>query len=89
MIAVDSSSPALRTAAENLKVNNVEHLVELVKADAVEYMQEMSKTNVQFDIVICDPPKLAPTRKDLVRAVTKYSLFRVHCDNKCALDTPK
>ena len=77
VVAVDSSLPALQTATENLKTNGVEHLVELVKADAVEYMRTMSETNAEFDVVICDPPKLAPTRKDLARAVSKYTTHYV------------
>lgn len=71
---MDSSLPALETAAENLRVNGVDHVVELVKADAVKYMEEMSKKNTLFDVVVCDPPKLAPTRKDLARARSKYCM---------------
>ena len=47
--------------------------VELVKADALNYMIELGKSNDnKFDIVICDPPKLAPTRSSLSKAKNKY-----------------
>lgn len=46
--------------------------VDLVKADAVEYMQQLYRDGKTFDIVICDPPKLAPTRTLLPRAKNKY-----------------
>jgi 23S rRNA G2069 N7-methylase RlmK/C1962 C5-methylase RlmI len=55
--SVDSSIPALDTARLNAKMNGVDGVIEIVKADAVEYMREMDQSKQQFDIVICDPPK--------------------------------
>lgn len=78
MVAVDSSIPALSTAKLNAASNRVEERVEIVKADAIEYMREVAARNEMFDIVICDPPKLAPTRKDLERAVNKYTKINTH-----------
>ena len=47
--------------------------VELGKADALAYMMDLSKRgDDKFDIVICDPPKLAPTRGALAKAKNKY-----------------
>jgi 23S rRNA G2069 N7-methylase RlmK/C1962 C5-methylase RlmI len=43
-----------------------------VKADAVEYMQQLAREGKSFDMVICDPPKLAPTRTSLPKAKNKY-----------------
>ena len=71
--AVDSSQNALDTALENIKLNNVDdNIIHLIKQDAVEYMRQLQTTNMSFDIVICDPPKLAPTRSSLPRAMSKY-----------------
>ena len=44
----------------------------MVKGDCVEVMKRLVEAGEQFDIVICDPPKLAPSRKDLDRAKNKY-----------------
>ena len=45
----------------------------MVKADALTYMIGLSKSSDnKFDIVICDPPKLAPTRGALAKAKNKY-----------------
>ena len=38
--------------------------VEVVKADAIEYMQHLAKEGKKYDIVVCDPPKLAPSRNN-------------------------
>eukprot|EP01032_Pedospumella_encystans_P025964 gene25964-29329_t len=46
--------------------------VELIKGEAERTMQEMIKAKKSFDVVICDPPKLAPKRADLERAMRKY-----------------
>jgi len=46
--------------------------IELVKGDCVEVMRRLAEAGEQFDVVICDPPKLAPSRKDLDRAKNKY-----------------
>ena len=46
--------------------------VKLVKADAVEYMRTLAKRGESFDLVICDPPKLAPSRSALDKAKNKY-----------------
>lgn len=70
--SVDSSKPALDTADKNIELNNVNNIVTTVKADAVEYMKKMQIDGKLFDIVICDPPKLAPTRTSLEKAKNKY-----------------
>ena len=52
-------------------LNNVENIVTTIKADAIEYMKKMQSEGKLFDIVICDPPKLAPTRTSLDKAKSK------------------
>ena len=71
VISVDSSKPALDTADKNIELNGVSDIVKTVKADAVEYMKKMQADGQLFDIVICDPPKLAPTRTSLEKAKNK------------------
>lgn len=71
--AVDSSKPALDTANKNTILNGVENIVTTVKADAIEYMKKMLADGQTYDVVICDPPKLAPTRTSLDKAKSKYA----------------
>jgi len=71
--SVDSSQPALNTADKNIVLNKVDDVVTTVKADAIAYMQKMQLEGNLYDIVICDPPKLAPTRTSLDKAKNKYT----------------
>jgi 23S rRNA G2069 N7-methylase RlmK/C1962 C5-methylase RlmI len=72
VVAVDSSLPALQWAKENSQMNSV-HNIEFVHEDAVKYMQRMRGQRRVFDVVICDPPKLAPSHAHLSRAIKKYT----------------
>ena len=49
--------------------------VDLVRADAIAFMRAAIASGDKYDIVICDPPKLAPTKKSLDRAVGTYTLI--------------
>ena len=73
--AVDSSQPAVTAAIRNLELNRYQlepQTVKFVKADALEFMQRAAADGTLFDLVICDPPKLAPSRSTLDRAKGKY-----------------
>jgi len=72
VIGVDSSSSAIELAKKNSLLNNVESCVEFYKDDATKFMQEALKQGRQWDIVILDPPKLAPSRTLLKKAMRKY-----------------
>lgn len=78
VMGVDSSQPALDAARDNLQLNleagtvPSAEAVSFAKGDCVDVMKRLADEGRQFDIVICDPPKLAPSRKDLERARNKY-----------------
>lgn len=58
---------------ENARANDLEGHVTFCKSDVLVYARDLGKTGEKaFDIVIADPPKLAPTRRDLPRALHKY-----------------
>ncbi|EWM24066.1 ribosomal rna large subunit methyltransferase i [Nannochloropsis gaditana] len=72
-IGVDSSALAIETAMENARANDLEGHATFCKSDVLVYARDLGKTGEKaFDIVIADPPKLAPTRRDLPRALHKY-----------------
>eukprot|EP01038_Epipyxis_sp_PR26KG_P015096 gene15096-20313_t len=54
-------------------VFNDDNDVTFIEGDAVAEMENLLKDNQYFDIVICDPPKLAPTKKSLDNAMNKYT----------------
>jgi 23S rRNA G2069 N7-methylase RlmK/C1962 C5-methylase RlmI len=71
-VGVDSSQTAITAAEENRDLNGVSSSLSFVKADIGQYMKEADESGDEFDVIILDPPKLAPTIKQLDRASRKY-----------------
>ncbi|XP_057819135.2 uncharacterized protein LOC131032203 isoform X3 [Cryptomeria japonica] len=70
---IDSSSPALKLAEENYKLNNFDSSrISFLKEDATDFMKVALSDGKSWDLIILDPPKLAPSRKVLQRAANKY-----------------
>ncbi|XAR56927.1 23S rRNA (cytosine(1962)-C(5))-methyltransferase [Bertholletia excelsa] len=71
---VDSSLLALDLAKENVVLNNLDPgKVSFLRCDAADFMKDAVSKNETWDIVIMDPPKLAPRRKVLQNA---YGMYR-------------
>jgi len=66
--AVDQSSLALTVAAEAARLNGLEGKIRFECQDSVQALDRAGKQG-GFDLVICDPPKLAPTRAARARAL--------------------
>ena len=72
-IGVDSSQDAVDAAIENAKLNDVDaEKVHFVRDDIADYMNAAGEEGKEFDVIILDPPKLAPTVSSLERATRKY-----------------
>ncbi|XP_057486179.1 uncharacterized protein LOC130772400 isoform X1 [Actinidia eriantha] len=70
---VDSSLPALELARENIVLNNLDpEKISFLRHDAAAFMKDAVSRNETWDIVIIDPPKLAPRRKVLQSASGMY-----------------
>ena len=69
---LDSSESALKLAAEGAAANDVTGRCRFVKCDVFEELERLARANARFDIVICDPPPFAPSRKDLEAAARAY-----------------
>lgn len=66
---VDTSAPALDLARCNAEANGlVEDRCTFQQADVMDVMKAALAERRQYDIVVLDPPKLAPNRKSLQRA---------------------
>nr|GEW08391.1 S-adenosyl-L-methionine-dependent methyltransferases superfamily protein [Tanacetum cinerariifolium] len=66
IVGVDSSYPALELANQNIALNNMDPgRISFLKQDATAFMKSTASRNEAWDIVILDPPKLAPRRKVL------------------------
>lgn len=61
---IDSSLPALELAKENIILNELHRSkISFLKEDATEFMKGAASRNELWDLVILDPPKLAPRRR--------------------------
>ncbi|XVE74256.1 hypothetical protein DITRI_Ditri12bG0002200 [Diplodiscus trichospermus] len=70
---VDSSLPALELARQNIALNNLDPgKISFVREDANEFMKGALSRKESWDIVILDPPKLAPSRRFLQSASGMY-----------------
>jgi len=68
---IDSSAPSLGLTRLNARLNDTEP-GELIVGDAGEQLRRLRDRRAQFDLIILDPPKFAPTQKNLDRASRAY-----------------
>lgn len=72
-IGVDSSQDAIDTATENAKINGLSDDCSFVRDDIANYMKQTHEDgDTSYDVIILDPPKLAPSVSGLERASRKY-----------------
>lgn len=73
LAGIDSSIPALALAEQNAQLNGYTSAqCTFLKDDIAKYMQQQVAADTVWDVVVLDPPKLAPNRKSLDRALAKY-----------------
>ena len=70
IVAVDESAVALETGAECARLNGLGDRIVFVKQDARKFLAE---ARAQSDLVIVDPPRLAPSRGSRDAALIFYS----------------
>ncbi|CAE8634510.1 unnamed protein product [Polarella glacialis] len=74
--AVDSSEEALKVAEQNARLNGLglEGTLRTVKADIADFFRDAYDEGQEYDIVVLDPPKLAPSRRPeaFAKAERKY-----------------
>lgn len=71
-LAVDGSAPALDLAREGAERTGVADRLEIRRGDAFAVMEALAGEGVQFDVVICDPPAFAPSKKALEKGLRAY-----------------
>ncbi len=69
--AIDSSGPALALARENAALNHLPP-VEWIEGDVFQTLRKFRDQNRRFDIIVLDPPKLAPTAAHAEKAARAY-----------------
>ena len=71
--AIDSSRRALELVRENLKINDMSDArVDLIEADVFRQLRKFRDEARQFDLIILDPPKFAPTTSHVQKASRGY-----------------
>lgn len=70
-LAVDQSAEALQVAAADARADGLEGLT-TVAADVFEHLRAVRQDGQQFDLVVCDPPAFAKSRRELDGAETGY-----------------
>ncbi|GBC84493.1 Ribosomal RNA large subunit methyltransferase I [bacterium HR11] len=71
-VAVETSRKALELGERQAERLGVQDRIEWVQADVFDYVRHLVRQRARFDIVILDPPPLAPSRRDLPNAIRAY-----------------
>ncbi len=69
---VDSSAPALERLAKNAELNGIAHRVEAVESKVDDFLRSAYDRELKFDAIVLDPPKLAPRKKHVKKALKLY-----------------
>ncbi|HVS02556.1 MAG TPA: class I SAM-dependent rRNA methyltransferase [Thermoanaerobaculia bacterium] len=72
VVAVDRSEAVLAAGRENAAANGLTDLVEWRRGDARRDLRRLAAAGERFDLVVVDPPKLAPTARHLPAARRAY-----------------
>jgi len=71
-LCVDGSAPALELAQSGARAMGAEGRLATRKGDAFDTLEALAGEGAQFDLVICDPPAFAPTKKALDAGLRAY-----------------
>ncbi len=71
-LAIDGSAPALDLAQEGAARMGMQDRFETRKGDAFDVLTALAEEGAQFDVVICDPPAFAPSKKALEAGLRAY-----------------
>ena len=82
VVAVDESALAIEVGAECAAMNGVGDRVKFVKEDA---RRALADAHGSFDLVVADPPRLAPTRGAREQALVAYTKL---AENACRATRP-
>ena len=71
-LAVDGSAPALALAAEGAAAGGQSDRFATRQGDAFDVMTALADAGETFDVVICDPPAFAPSKKAIEAGLRAY-----------------
>lgn len=71
-LCVDGSQPALELAEAGARAGGMADRLETRKGDAFAVMESLAAEGRTFDLVVCDPPAFAPSKKALDAGLRAY-----------------
>ena len=71
VVAVDTSKPARKAAAEAARRNGIEN-VTFVDQNAFDFLKKEDKENSTYDLIVLDPPAFAKNKRELDAAMRGY-----------------
>jgi len=73
VLSIEGSGVALECARRNLALNRMDaDRARWLEADVFDALRKLRSDGGQFDLIVLDPPKFAPTPKDAERAARGY-----------------
>jgi len=73
VVSIESSAAAIEVARDNLAVNVLDaSKLEFVQADVFAHLRQLRDRALQFDLIVLDPPKFAPTAAQAANAARAY-----------------
>jgi 23S rRNA (cytosine1962-C5)-methyltransferase len=72
VLAVDGSQPALDLAEQGAAAMGVSDKFAVRKGDAFDVLTKLAEEGEVFDVVICDPPAFAPSKKTMDAGLRAY-----------------
>ncbi len=70
-VGIDSSAGAIKTAQENMKLNNFKNYY-FIKDDCFDVLKKFEKEKQKFDVIILDPPAFSKAKKEKKGAIAGY-----------------
>ena len=72
VLGIDISENAVKQAAENAYLNNLQEVTRFETANAFDVLKRWSKDGRQYDVVMLDPPAFTKSRETIQKAITGY-----------------
>lgn len=74
---VDSSSIEIDNVKENIKLNNLDSVVNYFVEDSFKFLEKAIENKVSYDVVMVDPPAFAKNKRSLPTAEKGYEKLNV------------
>ena len=71
--SLDISAQALEIAKQNAQLNNFKGEHNIIVGDAFDEMDQLAFNDIEYDIVVIDPPSFAKSAAEIDRAIKSYT----------------